>query len=91
MKPRSWLLFCLMLIAGTIGAERLSDIRNTKHNLSITGPGPVRAFSESEVCVFCHTPHGAADIPAAPLWNRTLSGATYTPYSSTSIDAQDST
>ncbi|MEW8100086.1 MAG: multiheme c-type cytochrome [Candidatus Thiodiazotropha endolucinida] len=83
---------CFLLCAsGDLNAERISDIRNTKHNLSISGPGPVRATSESEVCVFCHTPHGASDIPAAPLWNRALSGATYTPYTSTSIDAQDTT
>jgi hypothetical protein len=70
-------------------AATLSDVRNTKHNLSVTGPGPVKAVSETQVCVFCHTPHGAENIPAAPLWNRQLSGATYTPYTSNSIDASD--
>lgn len=70
-------------------AERVSDIRGTKHNLSVTGPGPVQAVSETKVCVFCHTPHGAENVPAAPLWNRQMSGATYTPYTSNSIDAAD--
>lgn len=70
-------------------AETVSDVRNTKHNLSVTGPGPVRAVSESQVCAFCHTPHGAENLPAAPLWNRQVSGATYTPYTSSSIDADD--
>lgn len=70
-------------------AATVSDVRNTKHNLSVTGPGPVKAVSETQVCVFCHTPHGAENIPAAPLWNRQLSGATYTPYTSNSIDASD--
>ncbi|MDJ0741501.1 MAG: cytochrome c3 family protein [Gammaproteobacteria bacterium] len=70
-------------------AAPVSDVRNTKHNLSVTGPGPVKAVSETQVCVFCHTPHGAENIPAAPLWNRQLSGATYTPYTSNSIDATD--
>jgi hypothetical protein len=75
--------------ASALHAERISDIRNTKHNLSVTGPGPVRAVSESQICVFCHTPHGAEQVPAAPLWNRQISGAAYTPYMSTSIDAAD--
>ncbi|MBC5764034.1 cytochrome c3 family protein [Ramlibacter albus] len=70
-----------------VGAAKISDVRNTKHNLSASGSGTVKATSESQVCVFCHTPHAAENIPAAPLWNRKLSGATYTPYTSSSIDA----
>lgn len=67
-------------------AQKIPDVRNTKHNLSVTGPGPVKAQSETQVCVFCHTPHGAESLPA-PLWNRAQSGATYTPYTSSSIEA----
>ena len=78
----------LLGASGAVLAERISDVRNTKHNLSTTGPGPVKALSETQVCVFCHTPHGATDVPA-PLWNRAVSGATYTPYTSASIDALD--
>jgi hypothetical protein len=45
-------------------------IADTKHNLSITGPGPVKSTTEGELCVFCHAPHNARrDIPY--LWNRT--------------------
>ena len=57
-----------------------------KHNLSTSGPGPVRATGMTEICIFCHTPHNAN--PAAPLWNHALSaGVTYTPYSSTTMKA----
>jgi predicted CXXCH cytochrome family protein len=70
-----------------VSAARVPDIANTKHNLSITGPGPVKAVSETQICAFCHTPHHAETQPAAPLWNRRLSGATYTPYGSSSIEA----
>ena len=80
-------LAILALLAPEGRAERLSDIRNTKHNLSATGPGTVKAVSESEVCVFCHTPHHAEQGAPPPLWNRKLSGATYTPYTSSSMDA----
>ncbi len=89
MRPLLALIAAVTLIPFNIGAERISDIRNTKHNFSIGGPGDVTASSESQVCVFCHTPHGATDAPAAPLWNKALSGATYTPYTSSSIDAQN--
>ncbi len=65
-----------------------SNVRQTKHNLSITGLGTVKAQSETEICVFCHTPHGATQAPGAPLWNRQLSGQTYTTYLSSSIDAE---
>ena len=78
-------------------AERVSDIRNTKHNFSATVipdlPGTAtraaHATSETQICAFCHTPHGANIEPKTPLWNRQLSQATYTPYSSTSLDAID--
>ena len=79
----------LMLLGG-IGptqAARTSDVRNTLHNLSSTGPGTVKAAGESEVCVFCHTPHGA-DTSQTPLWNKTLAAKTYTPYTSNSLDAE---
>jgi hypothetical protein len=68
-------------------AAKIADIANTKHNLSASGPGTTKATSESQICVFCHTPHAAENIPNAPLWNRKLSGATYSTYNSTSIDA----
>ena len=89
MKVSLALMILFLAGAQAAPAATLSDIRNTKHNLSVSGPGPVRAVSETQICVFCHTPHGAENAPAAPLWNRQLSGATYTPYTSSSIDATD--
>ncbi|MGE5319670.1 MAG: hypothetical protein ACM3KD_05780, partial [Hyphomicrobiaceae bacterium] len=47
----------------------------------------VKATSETQVCVFCHTPH-AATPGVAPLWNRKLSSQTYTPYTSETLDAK---
>jgi predicted CXXCH cytochrome family protein len=72
-----------------------SNVTNTRHNLSVTAPAPivpgpvVTATSESQVCAFCHTPHGATNFPGAPLWNRTLSGEFYDVYTSESLDAED--
>ena len=68
-------------------AQSTSDVASTPHNLSVDGPGTAKATSETQVCVFCHTPHGATNSPGTPLWNRSLSGQTYTTYSSSSLDA----
>ncbi|WP_236580437.1 cytochrome c3 family protein [Rubrivivax sp. A210] len=79
-------------------AQRVSDVRGTRHNLSTSGAFATHAATPggtSEVCVFCHTPHGATQADQggaamrAPLWNRRVpAGATYTPYTSSSLDAQ---
>ncbi|HET9651718.1 MAG TPA: hypothetical protein VFP36_05990, partial [Usitatibacter sp.] len=83
------LLVALVLWAAGDGASTaagISDIRNTKHNLSASGGNAVTATSESQICVFCHTPHGATP-GVSPLWNRKLGTTTYTPYTSSSLDA----
>lgn len=80
-------------------ATRVSDVKNTKHNLSTTGPGVGGNANTgtTEICVFCHTPHGANATAAPPLWNRKIGGtsnttttylANYTAYSSESLDAR---
>lgn len=53
----------------------VAGIANTKHNLGSEGTGTNKTTATGEICVFCHTPHGAdtADGVAVPLWNKTLS------------------
>ncbi len=54
-------------------------IINSRHNLTQStlaggpGPGTMDSFRNDygEVCVYCHTPHGAGLALQAPLWNRT--------------------
>lgn len=55
-------------------------ILNTKHNLSASGMGTIKATSEQEVCVFCHIPHNAQ--PGKPLWNRAMPTSSYIMYES---------
>jgi predicted CXXCH cytochrome family protein len=55
---------------------------NTKHNLSVSGPGPIRAEKENQLCVFCHTPHVPAGYSADQLWNHQATSANYILYSS---------
>lgn len=91
----------------SVQAARVSDIRGTKHNLSAAadasaytnptaGAGTVptrtaKASSETQICVFCHTPHGGSGT-TKPLWNRKVAGAGYTQsyvlYDSSTLDAK---
>ena len=70
----------LLLSPPVFGAGTL---QNSKHNLSVTGTGTAHAASESQTCIFCHTPHNAS--PAVPLWNHASSVASYTIYASTTL------
>lgn len=76
------------LCAAFVAAAALADdtIINSKHDLSAFGPGPVRAIAETQVCIFCHTPHNAS--PDAPLWNRHNPTTYYRIYRSRSMDAR---
>lgn len=83
-------LFCAVLIAGSFCAPAFlrgqnSSVVVSPHNLSASGPGTIRATSEQQVCIFCHTPHNAS--PIQPLWNRSIPVAAYTPYTSSSLQA----
>jgi predicted CXXCH cytochrome family protein len=67
-----------------------ASISNTKHNLGSTGVGVNKFSGTGEICVFCHTPHGANTTAAVPLWNRTMSlPATYTTYNSLGTSSLD--
>jgi predicted CXXCH cytochrome family protein len=61
------------------------SIVNTKHNLSVMGPGTVKATVETEICLFCHTAHNSR--PSSPLWNRSDPGSNYTLYTSSTMKA----
>lgn len=62
-----------------------ASVVGSKHDLSVAGGGSVKAAAETDVCIFCHTPHNGST--EAPLWNRYSSGAFYTPYNSTTMKA----
>lgn len=61
------------------------SVTETVHNLSTSGMGTVIATSETEVCIFCHTPHNSA--PLNPLWNKSNPGQTYILYNSSTVQA----
>jgi mono/diheme cytochrome c family protein len=84
-----------VIAAGDLGTEfsNQGTIANTRHNLTQrqASGGPSGAAMDSyrnnygQVCVYCHTPHGAnADI-AVPLWNRTVKATSYVLYNQGSL------
>ncbi len=57
------LTVCLPLL---LGASK-SSIVNSPHNLSVSGPGDIKSFKETRICIFCHSSHNASS--EGPLWN----------------------
>ena len=82
------------LTLGVLGAtQAIAGIATTKHNLTSAGTG-VNKFTPTvgtgEICVFCHTPHGADTSAAVPLWNRKLAvPSTYQTYNSLGTSSLD--
>lgn len=74
-----------IILTGIYFIADSQSIVDTKHNLSVSGPGTVKAVGESEICLFCHTAHNSK--PLSPLWNRNDPGSTYTLYSSSTMQA----
>jgi len=65
----------LLLLVGAGGRAEYDGVASTLHNLSVSGPGAIRALDETEICKFCHIPHNAR-APKA-LWSRPLPAAAY--------------
>lgn len=90
MKSKLIVIFSFYLLLLTshvyaFVAAPTEDVKNTRHNLSSSGSTERSVFTTqtTEICVFCHTPHGANPDSVsfgAPIWNRRLSAATYTMY-----------
>jgi predicted CXXCH cytochrome family protein len=68
-----------------------AQITGTKHNLGTSGVSGNNQFSGTgEICVFCHTPHGATTSAVVPLWNRTLpTPSSFTTYDSLGTSSLD--
>jgi predicted CXXCH cytochrome family protein len=79
MKVKRYTLCAIIgIVLFFIALQAYAGVKTTKHNLSATSPGTIKAVSETGICVFCHTPHGASVPGDAPIWNHTLSTANYT-------------
>ena len=76
-------------VIGIFGCLSSQGIQSSLHNLSVSGTGSVKASSESEICIFCHTPHNSST--RTPLWNKNDPALTYTLYSSTTQQSTSQT
>jgi predicted CXXCH cytochrome family protein len=80
---------CAFVLAHCIAIAQVQGDVLGMHNLTPASGSSVAAQG-SLGCTFCHAPHsGLGGI--TPLWNQTLSKATYTPYSSTTYIEQGNT
>lgn len=80
MKIRVKIILFIALSIPMIAALAYSTtIVGSRHDISST------SVAGAEKCVFCHTPHFSnADLK--PLWNKGTSTATFTPYSSPTMN-----
>src|SRR3972149_1671969 len=60
-------------------------IYNSPHDLS---SGSATNADKNEICVYCHTPHGAASTAGTPLWNRVIPAGPFPLYDSSTRDGQ---
>ena len=73
-----------LLAFALAGGPAFAGIQNSLHDLSTGSTSASKsATGTTEICVFCHTPHGSAANTSGPLWNRgaSLSAGSYTLYS----------
>jgi hypothetical protein len=75
-----------LLLWASVGLPSGPDsVLRTRHNLSRSGPGPIRSATDQDPCGFCHVPHGAE--PKESLWGHRLSAASYKLYRSDTLNA----
>ena len=78
------LTLVVVLITAQVTGQTIS-VLDSPHDLSAGSRSELRAASEDQVCIFCHTPHNAS--PVGALWNRSLSPQAYTVYTSRALNA----
>ena len=78
----------LLLAATAISTTaQAGTIAGSVHDTSAGTAGTSKVFNTTgQICVVCHTPHNALST-AAPLWNKNVTVASYTPYASTTLDS----
>lgn len=67
-------------------------ITGSKHDFSTQDWIDTTRYDGGQICLPCHSPHGgnaAGDALGGPLWNHTITTATYTIYSSATLNATD--
>lgn len=83
MKARKTIAIVATVLIGTGLSSYAQGIAGSKHDFS----GAAWNASQ-EICLPCHTTHNTS-AGAAPLWNHATTASTFTPYSSSTLDATD--
>ncbi|NIT03465.1 cytochrome C [Candidatus Saccharibacteria bacterium] len=82
IKSSKGVLFLAAILSAWTTAA-MAGISGTPHDFS-SATGPKYNFSD-QICVICHAPHNA-NPGDEPLWNHELTTATFTAYSSSTMD-----
>lgn len=84
---------CLLLavMVGTFPGALHASVAGSVHDFSTGGTSGFQSTNETEVCIFCHTPHNASPPDRLgnrpPIWNRSLNeGAAFTMYTSPTFE-----
>lgn len=77
-------IYLVILFAACISQVSFGqNITNSAHDFSGEGWN-----SSGQICIVCHTPHNAnTTVSESPLWNHEVTAATFTVYSSATLDA----
>jgi predicted CXXCH cytochrome family protein len=73
--------FMAACLVGGTASPALAGISGTDHDLSSRGWGT------NQICIFCHAPHNVPNPQLVPLWNHGTTVATFTLYSSQTLNA----
>ncbi|HEY3360091.1 MAG TPA: cytochrome c3 family protein [Polyangia bacterium] len=85
MRRRALATVTVLALAAAAGSAARAGISGTKHDLSVSGPGPIKSTAETETCRFCHAPHRGAG--QRPLWNRRDPGSVFRRSNAMTFDA----
>lgn len=82
---RKSFIMVVLVVFVTVPALAAVSVVGSKHDMIFSGYAT--GGGTTEVCVFCHTPHGAqVTVTQAPLWNNTAAAGVASVYnSSTSV------
>jgi predicted CXXCH cytochrome family protein len=90
LQQRLSTALALLAVGLLVSYGAYAGIATTKHNLGSSGTGTNSFSGTAEICVFCHTPHGADSSAAVPLWNRKMAApSTYQTYNSLGTSSLD--
>lgn len=91
---KRFLILAVIICASmALASSAFAGITATRHNLSSARSGApttgnsggtvIYSTNQDQLCVWCHTPHAGATGGGAPLWNKSITGATFTVYPTT--------